>query len=80
MVLLAAVVMPHGTMPFDGDDQSPSPAVRDRSSRVDPAFRDILSQVSSYDGFPVIIIIIIYTYNLTAVSYTHLTLPTKRIV
>jgi len=51
MVLLAAVVMPHGVMPFDGDDQSQSPAVRDRCSRLDPAFRDSLSQVSSYDMF-----------------------------
>ena len=45
MVLLAAVLMPHGVMPFDGDEQSHSPAVRERCSRLDPAFRDVLSQV-----------------------------------
>jgi len=45
MVLLAAVVMPHGVMPFDGDEQSPSSAVRERYSRLDPVFRDSLSQV-----------------------------------
>ena len=44
-------MVPHGTMPFDGDDQSPSPAVRERRSRLDPVFRDILSQVLCYDVF-----------------------------
>jgi len=47
MVLLAAVVMPHGVMPFDGDEQSPSQAVRERRSRLDAGFRDTLSQVSA---------------------------------
>ena len=51
MVLLAAVVMPHGCMPFDGDDQSTSPAVRERQSRLDPALRDDLAQVSTYEIF-----------------------------
>jgi len=46
MVLLAAVLMPHGVMPFDGDQQSHSPAVRERCARLDPVFRDTLSQVS----------------------------------
>jgi len=45
MVLVAAVLMPHGVMPFDGDEQSHSPAVRERCSRLDPTFRDVLSQV-----------------------------------
>jgi len=49
MVLLASVVMPHGAMPFDGDEQSHSPAVRERHSRLDPGFRDTLSQVLKYN-------------------------------
>jgi len=49
MVLLAAVLIPHGVMPFDGDEHSASLVVRARCSRLDPGFRDILSQVSEYD-------------------------------
>ena len=45
MVLLAAVVIPHGAMPFDGDEHSQSEAVRERYSRLNPDFRATLSKV-----------------------------------
>jgi hypothetical protein len=45
MVLLGAVILPHGAMPFDGDQLSPSPAVRERQKKLDPAFKEKLTQV-----------------------------------
>jgi len=45
MVLLGAVILPHGAMPYDGDLNSPSQAVRDRQATMDPAFKDTLTQL-----------------------------------
>ena len=47
MVLLGAVILPHGAMPYDGDPESPSSAVRERQARLDPAFRNTLTQVKT---------------------------------
>ena len=45
MVFAGAVILPHGAMPFDGDPNSPSVKVQDRRKKMDPKFRDTLTQV-----------------------------------
>ena len=46
MVLVGAVILTHGTMPFDGVPDSPSEACQERYKTLDPTIRDKCSKVS----------------------------------
>ena len=47
MVLLGAVILPHGAMPFDGNADSKSAACRDRHAKMSQTLRGKLEQVLS---------------------------------
>jgi len=65
MVLLGAVILPHGAMPFDGDPDSPSLAVRERQAKLDSEFRKTLEQVEFY-------LTLLYTTLKRVNSYSYL--------
>jgi hypothetical protein len=56
MVLLGAVILPHGAMPYDGDPDSPSQAVRDRQANLDPVFQTTLTQVGAEGAVTVVLL------------------------
>ena len=45
MVFVGAVILPHGAMPFDGDQNSTSAACRERYKTLTPGIREKCTKV-----------------------------------